>query len=204
MPRTASAGRSDASTASRTADVTALQMLSDDCSTISPGFAPDGDRPSGAGDQLPGRIENAGPGAERADVHSDIGFAHGIPGVDRGRRILRFLRRWQAAALRIVTKPGSRRQTLSTPRRFGATQRGSEIVMALRTAIQWSALGVWVRRRVADTTFGTIDCVSQKSMLYISDQKTRLRASRGAPRSSWRLTLAQGRPFENSAKRKGS
>ena len=37
MPRTASGLSPEASTASRTADVTALQMSSDDCSTISPG-----------------------------------------------------------------------------------------------------------------------------------------------------------------------
>src|SRR6185437_7253077 len=37
---------------------------------------------AGARDQPSGRIENAGPGAQRADVHSDIGFAHGLlPGV---------------------------------------------------------------------------------------------------------------------------
>src|SRR5580704_9305309 len=88
MPRTASAGRADASIASRTADVTALQMLSDDCSTISP----------------------------------------------------------------------ASRQTLSTPRRFGALRSGSEMVVAVRTVIQWNALDVWVKRRVVDTTFGTIYC----------------------------------------------
>jgi hypothetical protein len=37
MPRTASDGSPETSTASRTANVTARQILSDDCSTISPG-----------------------------------------------------------------------------------------------------------------------------------------------------------------------
>ena len=37
MPAMASGGRPDASTASRTAEVAARQMSSEDCSTISPG-----------------------------------------------------------------------------------------------------------------------------------------------------------------------
>jgi hypothetical protein len=64
--------------------------------------APDRDWPPGARDQLSVGIENASPGAERADVHSDIGLAHGIPDVACGGRLLRFLRRWQAEALRMV------------------------------------------------------------------------------------------------------
>ena len=63
-------------------------------------LAPDGDRSPGAGDQPPGGIENAGPRAQRADVHSDIGLAHVLlPGVKSGRRVRRFPPRWQAAAV---------------------------------------------------------------------------------------------------------
>src|SRR3984957_6220431 len=68
-------------------------------------LAPDGDRSPGAGDELSDRIEDTRPGAERADVHSDIGLAHGIPGVACGGRILRFRRRWQAGALKIASTP---------------------------------------------------------------------------------------------------
>ncbi len=41
------------------------------------GLAPDRDRPPGAGDELPGPVENPGAGAARADVHPDISLAHG-------------------------------------------------------------------------------------------------------------------------------
>ena len=45
-------------------------------------LAPDGDRAPRAGDERAGGIEHAGPGAERADVHSDKRLAHTLlPGV---------------------------------------------------------------------------------------------------------------------------
>ncbi len=67
--------------------------------------APDGDRSPGAGDQLSGRIEDSGPGAERADVHSDIGLAHAI------------LRRRSAAGdFSVSGVAGKRRRLGSSPR----------------------------------------------------------------------------------------
>ena len=80
-------------------------------------LAPDGDRAPRAGDERAGGIEHAGPGAERADVHSDKRLAHTLlpdrlahdrlahillSSVKSGRRIVRFEPRWQGGAL----KPG--------------------------------------------------------------------------------------------------
>ena len=86
------------------------------------GFAPDRDGPPGAGDEPPDRIENAGPRAEGADVHSDIGLAHGVPGVACGGRILPFRRRWQArkrqrqaGKLRTPAAPVSRPKSRRAP-----------------------------------------------------------------------------------------
>ncbi len=53
-----------------------VRRLLDDIARL----APDGDGSPGAGDELSYGIEDARPGAQRADVHSDVGLAHGIPG----------------------------------------------------------------------------------------------------------------------------
>ena len=60
MPAIASGGRPDASTASRTAEVAARQMSSDDCSTISPGSRQIAIGRRALAMQPPADIENAG------------------------------------------------------------------------------------------------------------------------------------------------
>ena len=74
-PATTSGGRPDVCRPLRAPPTSPLARCRRTIARRSRRLAPDGDWPPGAGDELSGGIENAGPGAERADVNPDVGLA---------------------------------------------------------------------------------------------------------------------------------